>query len=333
MQSLDGIRGFACLLVVAQHLYYAIGDELAPIPFSFGAIGVMIFFTLSSFLMTTLYISRPFKCDDIQKYAIARFSRIAPAYWIAVILAALIFLAFPAFYYHMDFKMFLRCLAFMGSAGVFWSIPPEVQFYGFFILVWLAYNQSQKGRHVLSTAVLVIVILAFATKEHWPGIALPSKLHIFVSGIVGALLVRNEYIAAKLCHEVTQALIYLALVVYLFAWPHDRTLYDDLFFVVLIGLFVASASKSTKCTKFFATEQMRLIGAASFSIYLFHEMLIMTLAKPDFIGDLPLFAKVGLLAIVGLSIPVAFHFAVEKRLTALTRATVTQLTFRKRLVG
>lgn len=72
LPNLDGLRAAACLLVVISHL---------PLPWhiaSLGDTGVGVFFCLSGFLMAYLYGHLPWNIDTVSRYAIARFSRIAP---------------------------------------------------------------------------------------------------------------------------------------------------------------------------------------------------------------------------------------------------------------
>ena len=146
---LNGIRALACIFVVITHLAlsFPVLSILRLLPFS--EFGVGIFFTLSGFLMSHLYFSRHWNRTNVVAYAIARFSRIAPAYWLIVISSYLLSnTVFPDFVYSMDTHNLLRHIFFGGSVSVFWSISPEVQYYVFFVFFWFAFSAFLSGRFI-----------------------------------------------------------------------------------------------------------------------------------------------------------------------------------------
>src|SRR5687767_14993664 len=79
MPNLDGVRAVACLLVIMAHLPLPGGLTLV------GSMGVGIFFVLSGFLMGYLYGESDWNTQSVVKYSIARFSRIAPIYWLVIL--------------------------------------------------------------------------------------------------------------------------------------------------------------------------------------------------------------------------------------------------------
>ena len=83
MPTLDGLRAFACLLVVVAHLVEFSKLNLFDTAMV-GTVGVIIFFALSGFLMGALYFDRPFDERNAVSYSIARLTRIVPAYYLAV---------------------------------------------------------------------------------------------------------------------------------------------------------------------------------------------------------------------------------------------------------
>ena len=85
--ALDGLRAIACVFVVLSHIpkYMSGATDIFRFKMHLGEPGVAIFFVLSGFLMSYLYIHKTATKERLVSYAIARFSRIAPAYWIAII--------------------------------------------------------------------------------------------------------------------------------------------------------------------------------------------------------------------------------------------------------
>jgi peptidoglycan/LPS O-acetylase OafA/YrhL len=78
IQSLDGIRAVAILLVIACHCFRG-GVFVATL----GDLGVRLFFVLSGFLITTILLAEQGKYGRIslRRFYWRRFLRICPAYW------------------------------------------------------------------------------------------------------------------------------------------------------------------------------------------------------------------------------------------------------------
>ncbi len=159
INSIDGIRGLAVLMVVFFH-YYALrasftddlfisliqGTWLASI-ISHGHLGVDIFFMMTGFLLVTPWLAYKHKDRDypsMKKYFHRRFFRIAPAYYLQ--LAILFFLLIPLIkgkalifsdygienmLHHLFFTHYFTPVS-SGSFGVngaLWTLSLEVQFY------------------------------------------------------------------------------------------------------------------------------------------------------------------------------------------------------------
>ena len=185
--ALDGIRGTAALLVVVSHLD-GIGLTTG-MPKHAGSIGVIVFFILSGFLMGHLYLHRPFEPRAVLRYAAARAARVLPLYYAVVLGSYVLSLLIGQDYtFYLDFPRLVRQLFMVGSAHVFWSIPPEVEFYAVFLLPWWLVATSRivplAPLLLLGTAVLITVEPLF------PGITVFNKLHIFLAG-VGVAGLRN----------------------------------------------------------------------------------------------------------------------------------------------
>lgn len=326
MRPLDGIRAMACMLVIASHIA-KIGDlTFRPEAALIGAVGVVIFFVLSGFLMTTLYVDKKFNFDTAVKYMIARLSRIAPSYWIAITFAWLIyFFLLPDFHYQMTPFNMVRSFFLAGNQGVFWSIPPEVQFYVFFLLLWVAYFNFKNGKLLLLILSVLICAGFVATRESWGGLMLPSKLHIFLFGFMGAFILRYDRMKSVICHPVFQTLSALAAFAYCILFVRGDDVYADKIFPLLVGISIASFSVSTKITYLFETATMRLIGAASFSIYLFHDPILFALLDFGVFDHMNKMLMIALTSFISLAIPIAFHFLAEKRLNQFTKAKALEV--------
>lgn len=87
---LDGIRGLAVLLVLTGH-FTALSPSLGPLIGDIGKKGVWIFFSLSSYLLTSQFITStyPFKIKEILGYLLKRVTRIYPLYILVIAILCL----------------------------------------------------------------------------------------------------------------------------------------------------------------------------------------------------------------------------------------------------
>ena len=272
LPNLDGIRAMACLLVVVSHM---------PLPGkspTIGALGVAAFFVLSGFLMSYLYGRAKWDFEAVSLYIIARFSRIAPIYWLVVTVCILISYYEP----DSDFPMkvhgaqqIFRHYFFGGSGYVFWSIPPEIQYYIFFLLIWWAIAHRSKLSYALPFLALLCAALLL-THSLWPGLTLPNKIHLFLAGTVAGLMPRDSW--KKSLDRSTLMLLQLAGLAVLVSpiWLYDSqpALYaaTELGFAIAVAVYLLSLP-SAWTTFIFASSVMRKIGQASFSIYLMHVLV------------------------------------------------------------
>ncbi|AUJ12296.1 acyltransferase [Xanthomonas oryzae pv. oryzae] len=281
IDSLTGIRGLAALLVVYAHLTeekFFTDTHLFP-----GEMGVMVFFTLSGFLMAFLYGEKDASYPSVARYAISRFSRIAPAYLTVVLASYLIYnLIDPHFVYAISNDNLLRHLLFSGNVSALWSIPPEVQFYVIFVGIWFALHASRtKSNITLMVAVLGSILMLIAYRAHLPGTFVGSKIHYFLAGLVLGL-VRTRVGAGV--NMTTLALLQagvIALVLAVIAGVVDvdlgskRELYLTLETAGFAGIFVFLFSFDTALSKRLLGNRLTmLIGECSFSVYLLNIPII-----------------------------------------------------------
>ncbi len=277
MPNLDGLRAFACIFVVISHIpkFGLFG--------SIGAVGVGVFFTLSGFLMGYLYAQRP--CDPItvKKYAIARFARIVPIYWLVISVCVLIsLLGAPNFPLQIDsLSSIIRHYGLGGNVGPFWSIPLEIQYYLFFVFLWFCLSVASTTRLWLIGAVILCALL-ITTNDEWPNLSLPNKLHFFLFGTIAGLLPREFWTkpARQGLLMGIQLLAVVAILVPINMGYSEMEFYDSLPISVAFAIAVYFISfDSTGSAKVFATRVIRKIGQASFSIYLIHVLILYAGAK------------------------------------------------------
>ena len=139
--SLDGLRGVAITMVIFLHLRYFPG-YFYDIIFN-GALGVIIFFVISGFLITTLCLKEKVATDNIslKNFYIRRVLRIFPVAYLYIVVIILLNYFFKlhiayvsilgAALYLMNFSSIFRRYYSSYLTGHFWSLSVEEQFYIF----------------------------------------------------------------------------------------------------------------------------------------------------------------------------------------------------------
>ena len=272
ISSLDGLRGLAASLVVYAHVKFFIPAPAEWLRLDVGNEAVALFFSLSGFLMALLYGDRPFSAGA---FLIHRFARIYPIYLFAVLVEASLASTYGDAYIHhlVGVSEIARHLLMLGSTGVFWSIPPEIQFYFFFLLIWLWFARPRQFVWVPVLTVIAILVLAIFSFPG-PGILLTSKLHFFVLGtLAGRLFARSSFRP----DGIVVGVLTLALIV---AFVLLRTLllpdvdFWGLYSFVPAGaaaiIIYLAASNTSVLGQFLASRPLTFVGRISFSLYLLH---------------------------------------------------------------
>jgi peptidoglycan/LPS O-acetylase OafA/YrhL len=136
VDTLDGWRGIAILLVLFDHIQVALTGHYLHPWMQTGQHGVTIFFVLSGYLITFKLLEGPI---DLKRFYLRRFFRLMPAAW--TYLAVLLLLNRLTGVQLTSGAELRACLLFyrnnvqvpgLGLAGHFWSLSLEEQFY----LLW-----------------------------------------------------------------------------------------------------------------------------------------------------------------------------------------------------
>ena len=333
IRALNALRGLAALLVVFSHLPDYAGMHFGPS--REGHLGVMIFFTLSGFLMGLLYLGQPVTRRTVSAYAVARISRIAPPYLIVVLLAFAVYtLADPAFPYAIGPHNLLRHLLFSGNVSVLWSIPPEVQFYALFIGLWWAVQRAATGRGAGALiAVLAVVVAAICLRGTVPGTFVVSKLHYFLMGsLLGWLHPRWRMasISAMALTLLQSALLICFALFMVGAIDLGENYWFDLAPVLVCGLVVFAFSHDrTVVDTVLAARPLQWLGDWSFSLYLLHVPALYLLNRAGLMENTltrwtSVALAVGTCAVFSLLIEHPACAATKRRLNALVRRSEAQ---------
>lgn len=342
--ALDGLRGFAALLVVLAHLPKA-GLASAQPPLS-GPLGVMLFFILSGFLMGHLYLAKPFDTASCIRYLSARVARVLPLYYLVVIGSFVLSqLLGQAFSFSIGPSQFVRLLLLAGHEYVFWSIPPEVQFYFVFLVIWGAARTRVVAGWMPAIACLVAMLLLL--RPLFPGISVFGQLQIFLTGV--AVAVARQRFASSVssgaaltvqvagllaCLLVIGGLVPVDGVIRGIGRSKDDIAYANLPLALIVGSVLLAYTINTRFARVvFANRVAERLGAFSFGIYLLHWPIMQAIhaalqgqrMSPFEIGLLGLAATIAAAAVA--------HYAYELPMQKLLRPRIALLLDRIAVIG
>ncbi|WP_064684687.1 acyltransferase family protein [Rhizobium bangladeshense] len=270
--SLDGLRGIAALLVVQAHIGLVFPSTAERLT-TMGSEAVGLFFALSGFLMAHLYGSRPVTRENVLDFLVSRFARIYPVYLVAVLLVAML-----SGMQGLNFVQpitggtdFVRHVLLLGSSGVFWSIPPEIQFYLLFPILWLCLARPNRHGGLIAGFAAVVVVDGLLELPG-PGILLVSKLPYFLFGaLAGALHAFSNRWRPSAFTGILTLLLLVAFFMYRHVLPNFSPEFWGLQSAAAAAVIVALVAwQPPIAAHVLAAAPVRFFGTISFSLYLFH---------------------------------------------------------------
>ncbi|MFW0185190.1 acyltransferase family protein [Rothia sp. CCM 9418] len=166
--ALDGLRGLAILGVIIGHFgspynEFFPSQPKSPYEFSFGALGVQLFFMISGFVILLTAI----RGKTAKNFVISRFSRLYPSYWVALLMSTFLLLAVGAENHAITIKdavvnitMFQRFLMVPNVDTVYWTLATEMQFY-ILMLTYLVLNKGKLNKNFIIGFAIFWSILGF----------------------------------------------------------------------------------------------------------------------------------------------------------------------------
>ncbi|GGY82483.1 hypothetical protein GCM10011613_29100 [Cellvibrio zantedeschiae] len=171
IDSLDGLRGIAVLLVFLSHTS---NQEFFLFPFlnlaGIGKEGVYLFFLLSAFLLTLPFLEKgrdAFKIAPLANYFLRRFFRIYPLYIFFLLFCFIsgnylwVLLGLPkplGVPYILSLQQIYEHIFLIDGVGVSWSILVEFRFYFILPLIAFLYAVVFKNNVYLSVATTLLLI-------------------------------------------------------------------------------------------------------------------------------------------------------------------------------
>jgi peptidoglycan/LPS O-acetylase OafA/YrhL len=276
LDGLDALRGIAAMTVVLFHFTTQFdklfGHGSPPLlSFPLGHYGVNLFFIISGFVIF-MTIERAKAPMD---FVVSRFSRLYPAYWVAIALTFSIthLLGLPEHLSDIKTALF-NGLMFHKMAfgvphvdGVYWTLEVELLFYlGMFILMM---TSRLSHVHGILFALLTLRLIYFVAQEYF-GIALPWVIYryLIVGQIawfaIGMVMYRLTFHAGEKKSWLDWSVAFAAVSVLAIAEsPSIAGL------AVFFGALVLAAAKGK--LKILANPVLVWLGSVSYTLYLLHE--------------------------------------------------------------
>ena len=153
--ALDGLRGFAALLVLADHTGHPYFRGL-------GAIGVWIFFCLSGFLLSIPFVKKPsliVSSSYLQHYMMRRIKRIVPMYYFVLTIL---------YFFRGNLESFFRHIIFIQGDGIYWSVPQEMFFYMILPVIFILNYFVCRGnaKYMLVSTLVMTLLLNQVLQKH-----------------------------------------------------------------------------------------------------------------------------------------------------------------------
>ena len=305
LTALDGLRGLAALMVFAFHAELPAVERVTP---GLDA-GVLVFFALSGYLLYAPFAAAHHGASpvDLRTYALRRFLRIAPAWLVAAFAIALLW--HPA----MLTDPVAIATSFRDPTLVVWTLQIEVVFYALLPLTAIAIGRlgnANRMRLLLLTAVssIGITVIGMVAFARLTGsiptdmlVSFPTYLWAFVPGMIVAELQQRMTFDRPLPAGVALTGFGLIGVSAVINPPPFLDLSASLGAATLIAFVVSRPTAGRRFDRGFAA-----IGALSYSIYLWHEAIILAVDWPN-----PTLARTLLAAAITLVVAALVYLLIE----------------------
>jgi peptidoglycan/LPS O-acetylase OafA/YrhL len=346
-QTLDLLRIFSALWVMTYHCSGGLGrfsslkkpyesiisgnflPEPIAIFFRLGFLGVPIFFVISGYV---IYESSRTKSQS--EFYISRFSRLAPAYFISLLVAILI--GFTPFGFQIVKGTFLDSIFSSVSLtstplGVipiqqsYWTLWPEICFFFLFSITLFKFKILARWKIDLYFFALWIylVLIASGTTGFLSEILVTQYACYFVLGASLAMVSHTRrYIFLFPLIILSTCMSFINLKRWILSWdasfPSD---YRAGFVIFSCALMLVGASRKIYIPRFSKT--ISVLGNSSFPIYLFQEGVGVPLISLLVYQGVELFLAIAIGVIFIVIIAIGFHLYFEKFLIAKLKQQMT----------
>jgi peptidoglycan/LPS O-acetylase OafA/YrhL len=283
IRKLNSLRGIAALIVVISHYFDAAISTDHLLAGRAGQLGVMIFFILSGFLMSYLYMNKNFDRPGVRQYLVYRVARIVPLFVIVVFASFILSeVGLKNILYPIEnVSMLMSHIMLLWGVSVLWTIPTEIHFYLGFILVWYVFQRNAVALWVTLAAIYAGVIFLnyplFVGELYgisYSFLVVRSLPYFFVGLIMGQL-----YITWAVPERLKSHWFVISLLLILFLYPNvfewitgyeHKTWSEAAILVALTVIFFAVVFLVPDDNPILANRWGDILGSCSYSLYMLH---------------------------------------------------------------
>jgi len=294
----DALRGIAVLAVVVQHVleqiilignpsaeYYRFFHDITGHYFNFGRFGVVLFFFVSGFVIP---YSFPSSSAPVKDFAVSRFFRLYPSYWLSVLLAVLLaaFIEdkfYPIWQISANLTMFQMFVGVSNIRIAYWSLAVELIFYIACVALFIAGFLNRRLTAVcLVVAVSIVGIVGPALVHYWLFWRL-LELALNLTAMFTGKVARDVLMERRLSpwYLVACVTLYCGFAINIAFKLYGGDYHDNFFHGYSIGLAYVSAALVFLLFAVFGEGRpwraLAFVGVISYSIYLMHAY-VMSLA-------------------------------------------------------
>jgi peptidoglycan/LPS O-acetylase OafA/YrhL len=308
IKGFDGLRAISILLVILAHLgLYSKIEHITFLKNNWNLIsgnsGVMIFFSISGFLITTLLLKEKesFGRIDFRNFFIRRLLRLAPAILLLLITVLVLMLGH---YLKQDFVAILFSFFYIynfvphkfytGELGHTWSLGVEEQYY----FIWpFVISYLSRIKYLIYLALFVVLVcIAFRFISSYPisynGESyllanytyvdrwfIPACLPIIIGSLSGLFLYAFE---TRLNQIFTKKYLFLWFALFLFTsqvfMPFWWDNFSYLYMPIAVSMFLLWVyfNQDSKCVTILEIKPIRFIGKISYGLYVYQGLFVTT---------------------------------------------------------
>lgn len=318
LEFLDATRGLAALLVLVHHVlerewhsYLAFSTEYL----NLGRVGIVTFFMVSGYVI-------PMSLDHASsgEFAVRRFFRLFPPYWIALCIYLVVRTGGPSLGEHAGLSLVANITMTQGLFG--WSdyLPPawtlsiELLFYCQCILLKQRFGAALAARTwwIWLTAYMALCVASRVRDGDAPR-TLP--LMLFFAALGHAVYLHDAQTQAS--GQLKRTALWLGVPVVVagaFVGKDETWRPFDYACSALVGLALFLALHRARGVTF--AKPMLLLGGISYSLYLIHPVALELFARAD---DLAAPARAGLAIATATVLSIPLYLFVERRAIAIGR--------------
>lgn len=296
IKTIQALRALAAISVISYHIIFIMINRIGYSinSFEFGAIGVDLFFVISGFIMVYTNDQSFEKPNAAKVFLLKRLIRIVPLYWFCTSLIVILMIFSPSLFSTTKFDLSntIRSYLFIlsevrpGDIGTLlqtgWTLCYEMYFYLLFALA-LFFNRQYLLMVLGSFFALGIALGSMQASPTWLKVASDPILFEFLWGcLIAFLFLKYQKSSPIMVITSTAFLIASLLAQYhfnfgIFARFMSYGLASGL--VLAIAIFLEELKVGTPCI-------LESIGESSYSLYLFHPLILSLVAKLYLLFDL-----------------------------------------------